>query len=133
MPQALNIPSPRRFEFERDTFAFPNELVCEYVFDPAGGRPKMVAKEPRPEYALRCFPLVRAARQFFYHAEFQPQQAPLGEAECRRRIREVISRNPRVPCSPETRVGFPGFAGLRTFSAAGEQLLKAECGGACCG
>ena len=130
MPQALNIPPPRRFEFARDTFAFPNELVCEYVFDPAGGRPKMVAKEPRPEYALRCFPLVRAARQFFYHAEFKPQQVPLDEVEYCRRIREVISRNPRVPCAPQRRVVFSGYDGLKAFSAAWERLLKAECGGA---
>ena len=27
----------RRFEFERDAFAFPNELVWEYHFDAATG------------------------------------------------------------------------------------------------
>ena len=131
MPQAPTTPPPcRRFDFERDTFAFPNELVCEYVFDPAGGRPKMVAKQPRPDYALRCFVLARAARQFLYHAEFQPDGAPLAEAEFRRRVRTVIWRNPRVPCASGRRVLFPGHASLRAFSQAWEPLLKAECGGA---
>ena len=131
MPQAPTTPLPcRRFEFERDTFAFANELVCEYVFDPASGRPTMIPKQPRPDYALRCFVLARAARQFLYHAEFQPDQSPLAEPEIRRRVRTVIARNPRVPCALAKRVGFPGYAGLRAFSQAWEKLLKAECGGA---
>ena len=131
MPQAPTTPLPcRRFDFERDTFAFANELVCEYVFDAAGGRPKMVAKQPRPDYALRCFVLARAARQFLYHAEFQPDHAPLAELEFRRRVRAVIWSNPRVPCAPGERVLFPGHASLRAFSQAWERLLKDECGGA---
>jgi hypothetical protein len=28
----------RRFDFERDTFAFSNELVWEYLFDPVLAR-----------------------------------------------------------------------------------------------
>jgi hypothetical protein len=118
------------FQFERDTFAFANELVCEYRFDAPDGRPKLTARVPRPDYTLRCFVLVRAARQFLYHAEFQPGLPLLPEAECRRRVRQVISRNPRVPCAPERRVRFPGCEGLRALSRIGEQLLKAECGGA---
>jgi hypothetical protein len=120
----------RRFAFARDTFAFANQLLCEYRFDPAGGRPVMVTRQPRPDYALRCFVLVRAARQFFYHAEFQPEEPPLSETEYRRRIRLVVRRNPRRPCAPGRRVGFPGFAGLRAFSLAWEPLLKSLCGGA---
>jgi len=130
MPQAPIIPPLRRFEFERDTFAFPNELVCEYRFDAPDGRLKMVPRQPRPDYALRCFVLARAARQFLYHARFQPDQAALSAAEYRRRIRQVIWRNPRVPSAPERRVAFPGFAGLRAFSQAWERLLKDACGGA---
>lgn len=131
MPQALTpMPSRRRFEFERDTFAFPNELVCEYQFDPAGGRPHMVAKSPRPAYVLRCFVLARAARQFFFHAEFRPDEPALGDEETRRRVRAVVRRNPRVPCAPERRVVFPGHASLREFSRAAETILKAKCGGA---
>ena len=90
----------------------------------------MVAKQPRPDYALRCFVLARAARQFLYHAEFQPGATQLTEAEYRRRIRAVVARNPRVPCAPERRVAFPGYAGLRDFSREWERVLKEDCGGA---
>ena len=90
----------------------------------------MVTRQPRPSFALRCFVLVRTARQFLYHAEFLPKGPPLGEAQTRQRIREVISRNPRVPCEPGQRVALPGYEGLRAFSRAWETSLKAECGGA---
>lgn len=60
----------RRFQFERDTFAFHNELVWEYRFDPATCRPTTCRNEPPPTYAHRCFVMVRSARQFFYHARF---------------------------------------------------------------
>ncbi len=130
MPQPLIIAPPRRFDFERDAFAFPNELVCAYEFDPGGGHPKLVARRPRPDYALRCFVMVRAARSFFLHADFRPEETQVAESHLRRRVREVVSRNPRVPSMPDRRVAFPGFAGLRAFSQAHEALLKAECGGA---
>jgi len=120
----------RPFQFDRDTFAFANELVCEYRFPAEGGPPHMVARHPRPAYVLRCFVLVRAARQFFHHAEFQLDQPPLPESEYRRRIRHLVHRSPRQPCAPDRRIGIPGFAGLRAFSQAWEHLLKASCGGA---
>lgn len=125
-----NPPAPRRFEFERDTFAFANELVCEYVFDSPDGRPRMVSRRPRPSYTLRCFVLVRTARQFLYHAVFRPDEAPVAATEYRRRIREVIRRNPRVRGASGAEVIFPGFAGLRDLSGEHEALLKEECGGA---
>ena len=87
---------PRRFEFERDTFAFANELVWEYRCDPA--TQKMISRrnEPPPTYAHRCFVMVRSARQFFYHARFEP--APVADEQTYRRlIREVVSRSPRRP------------------------------------
>lgn len=130
MPPVPNTPPPGRFAFERDAFAFPNELLCEYVFHPAGGRPTMVRKEPRPEFALRCFPLLRAARQFLYHAEFRPTEPRLPEREYAARVREVLRRPPRVAAPAGRRVAIPGYEGLRSFSQDWETLLKAECGGA---
>jgi hypothetical protein len=131
MPQGLiSVPASRRFVFERDTFAFANELACEYQFDPARGRPRMVPKTPRPAYVLRCFVLARAVRQFLFHAEFQPKEMPLSAEAYRLRIRTVVARNPRVPCPPARRVRFPGYAGLRAFSQEWERVLKEECGGA---
>ena len=124
-------PLPRRFEFARDSFAFANELQWEYRFDTATGRTTFTRREPKPQYAHRCFVLTRAARQFLYHAHFDANLAPHGDDQTyQRRIREVVSRNPRTPCARDDRVIFPGYGGLRDFSRAKEALLKSECGGA---
>jgi hypothetical protein len=120
----------RRFEFERDTFAFANELLWEYQFNPATGKTTFRRREPKPDYALRCFVLVCAARQFLYHARFDAGQKVAGGETYRRLIRKVISRNPRTPCPEQRQIVIPGYAGLREFSRAHEKLLKAECGGA---
>jgi hypothetical protein len=68
----------RPFEFARDTFAFTNELLWEYQFDPATGKTTVRRPQPRPDYALRCFVLTRAAWQFHYHARFDAGQKPAG-------------------------------------------------------
>src|ERR1044072_2068904 len=61
----------RRCDFDRDTFGAANELVWEYHFDEATGATTARRRVPPPDYALRCFVLVRAARQFLYHARFE--------------------------------------------------------------
>ena len=120
----------QRFDFGRDTFAFSNELVWEYHFDPASGQTRAVRRRPPPRYALRCFVLVRAARQFFYHARFEPADAPADDLTYRRLIRSVLARPPRRPSPAEWRVVIPGYAGLRELSVAREPVVKAACGGA---
>ena len=120
----------RPFIFERDTFAFANELLWEYLLDSAAGRMRFSRREPRPEYALRCFVLARAARQFFFHARFDEMQGVAGEETYRKLIRQVISLNPRAPSASGRVVTIPGYSSLRAFSLAWEALLKAECGGA---
>jgi hypothetical protein len=120
----------RRFDFERDAFAFPNELVWEYHFDAASGETRAVRRKPAPRYALRCFVLVRAARQFFYHARFDPAAEPVDDVTYRRLIRAVLARPARRPSPPGQHVVIPGHAGLRDFSAAREPVVKAACGGA---
>jgi hypothetical protein len=121
---------PERFDFSRDTFAFPNELLWEYNFDSATGKTTIVKRNPKPDYALRCFVLTRAVRQFFYHAKFDPSLPVADDALYRRLIREVIWRNTRERCVPECAVMFPGFGCLRDFSREHGELLKSECGGA---
>jgi hypothetical protein len=121
--------TPRRFEFARDSFAFANELLWEYQFDPAAQKMNFRKREPKPDYALRCFVLTRVARQFLYHAQFDANQKIAGDEVYRQLIGEIISRNPRMPCEPENQIVIPGFASLREFSAAREKLLKAGCGG----
>lgn len=118
------------FQFERDTFAFANELVWEYRCDPATGKITTFRNEPAPTYAHRCFVMVRSARQFFYHARFEPAQAVADEQTCRGLIRKVVSRSPRRPSPDADKLVIPGYDGLRPFSQAQAALLKAECGGA---
>ena len=124
------ITRPRRFEFDRDSFAFANELLWEYHFDPASGKTTFTRRDPKPEYAHRCFVLARAARQFLYHARFDPNQPAVADETQRRLIREIVSRNPRRPCAANREIVIPGYASLREFSRAQERLLKSECGGA---
>lgn len=121
---------PRRFEFARDSFAFANELVWEYLPDAVTGKTMMVARDPKPEYAHRCFALVRVARQFFYHARFAADQPEASGEACRRLMRAVMARSVRIRCQPHERIVIPGFPGLREFSRTHEKLIKAECGGA---
>jgi hypothetical protein len=123
-------PSTRSFQFERDTIAFPHELVWQYHFDPVTGAMTTFDTDPPPTYYHRCFVMVRSIRQFFDHARFAPEQ-PAAETEVYRRlIREVVSRNPRGVSAEAARVVVPGFEGLRSFSQSLEPLLKAELGGA---
>ena len=120
----------RSFRFERDTFAFAHELVWKYHFNPVTGAMTTFKADPPPAYYHRCFVLVRATRQFFYHARFEPELPPVDAPSCRKLIREIVSRNPRRACPEPERVMIPGCNGLRSFSHAHEQLLKAECGSA---
>jgi hypothetical protein len=120
----------RRFEFDRDCFAFPNELLWEYGFDPATAAPSVRRRVPAPRYAHHCFVLVRAARQFLYHARFDPAAGRADDAGYRRLIREVLARSPRRPSGAGDRIVIPGYAGLRELSAARESLVKEQCGGA---
>ena len=120
----------RRFQFERDTFAFAHELVWKYRFDPVSGTMTTFKADPPPTYYHRCFVMVRATRQFFYHARFEPDLPPADAPTCRKLVREIVSRNPRQPCVEQERIAVPGHDGLRSFSQAHEALLKAECGAA---
>ena len=121
---------PRRFEFDRDTFAFANELHWEYRLDPI--TQKMISRKnhPPPNYAHRCFVLVRSARQFFYHARFDATLPVADEKTYGSIVRKVVSRNPRKVCNEIKRIVVPGYDSLRAFSAAQPAVLKANCGGA---
>ncbi len=122
-------PAPgRAFDFEKDTFAYPNELVWEYHYD-ANGKWTTKRRDPKPTYALRCFVLGRSACQFFHHARFDPEAPVADPATYRRLIRRVVSSNPRKSLPESDKTVIPGYGDLRTFSRAEEKLLKAECGG----
>ena len=122
-------PSLRAFVFERDTFAYPHELVWKYHFDENGSMTVQNA-DPPPTYYHRCFVMVRTTRQFFYHARFDPDSPTADANTYEKLISQIITRNPRQPCNDEERIAIPGFEGLRTFSRTHEPLLKAGCGAA---
>jgi len=120
----------RGFRFERDTFAFEHELAWRYRFDAVTGAMTVVKADPPASYYHRCFVLVRATRQFFYHARFEPELSTIDAQAYRTLICKIVSRNPRLPCAESERLVIPGYDGLRSFSQAHESLLKAECGAA---
>ena len=119
-----------RFQFDRDTFAFANELFWEYRMDPSTGAVTTFRNTPPPRYAHRCFVMVRSARQFLYHARFDATQPVADAPTYRHLIRAVVSRNPRRPSPDASMIVIPGYDNLRALSQAQESLLKAECGGA---
>jgi len=128
-PHFAATPDARGFDFQKDTFAYPNELVWEYHYD-AAGKWTTHRREPKPTYTLHCFVVARSARQFFENARFAPELPRATEATYRRLIRRVVSVNPRRPLPETRRIVIPGYADLRAFSDAQEKLLKAGCGGA---
>jgi hypothetical protein len=121
--------SIRPFCYERDTLAFRNELYWEYQIDPVTGKTTTFSNNPRPNYAHRCFIMIRSVRQFHYHARFDPNQEMVDVPTYRRRVQEIVSRTPREPSTEAEKVVVPGYDGLRSFSQAHEPLLKSECGG----
>lgn len=118
----------RTFLFERDTFAFANDLVWQYRFDPDTAAMNHTPSDAPSDYTHRCFVMVRAARQFFYHAFFDKTLPAVEQPVYRRLVRAVVARNPRVPCHETERIIIPGYGCLRSFSQAHAPLLKAECG-----
>jgi len=121
--------SDRQFVFERDSFAYANELLWEYEPDPVTGKMNTRPRDPEPAYHHYCFVMARAARQFFDFAEFRPDQPKAEAAVYRKRIREVIGRDPRSDPADRPPIVIPGYANLREFSREHEALLKDLCGG----
>jgi hypothetical protein len=119
----------RPFQFEHDTFAFANELEWDYTFNPATGKMDHRPRQPEPEFAQRCFPVVITARKFFYHARFDPALPRATTNEYRRLAKSVVSRSQRVPSPEAKKAVIPGYDGLFAFSRDYEAPLKAACGG----
>jgi hypothetical protein len=118
----------RPFVMERDNFAFANELKWTYTFHEDGS---FTARdvEPYPDHPHRCFPMVRATREFFYHARFDPSLPKANSKEYRKLVSEVFSRNSRCPSEPAERIVIPGYADLFAFSSDLPELLRDEVGG----
>jgi len=123
-------PAPRvpPFRFDRDTFAFPNETFWVYHDDPATGRMTHENREPRPDFAHRCFVVVRSAKQFQLHARFDPAAPVASDSEYRRIVRRIVRRSTRTASPEAERIRVPGYADLRAFSAGQERVVKDELG-----
>jgi hypothetical protein len=107
----------REFSFDRDTFAFPNDIRAFYP-------------DREDLYANYCFVLAKGMRQFFLFARFDPAAARLDRRGYMDRVRQVVSRPPWRPASPsDDRVVIPGYANLREFSGAEESAVKEGLGG----
>jgi hypothetical protein len=126
----LEMGASRPFDFSSETFSYVNELVWEYFFDTKTGQGTAQKRNPPPTYAHHCFVVVRSARQFFLHAVFEPNLAPVEDHEYAVLIRAVVARSPQAPSSNGQRISIPGFANLRRFSEAHADLLRQNCGGA---
>jgi len=117
----------RTFDFQKDTFSFPNELVWVYQYD-TNGHWTTHNRDPKPTYAQHCFVLARTTRQFFLNARFDPTQPVTNEAAYRHLIRRVVSSSPRKALPDGEKIVIPGYADLRSFSKDQEKLLKHSCG-----
>jgi hypothetical protein len=105
------------FAFDRDTFAFPNEI-------------RAFSDDRDDLYANYCFVVARGLRQFFQFARFDPTASPLDRAGYVERVRQVVARPPwHRPIPLGERVVIPGYASLRELSAAQESAVKEGMGG----
>jgi hypothetical protein len=125
----MKVDGKRPFDFQRDTFAFPNGLRWVYEYD-ADGKWTTHTRYPQPDYSQHCFVVARSARQFFLNAEFDPWLPKTDERTYRRLIDKVVATNPRHPLVKNEKIVIPGYADLREFSVAHPDWLKHECGGA---
>lgn len=116
------------FIFERDTFAFPNELYWEYRIDPVTKQTTTVKNNPPPTYAHHCFVVVRAAKQFLLHAIFDPAADKLSDDQYAALVRELMRRSAQTASTNKIKI--PGFSNLREFTTATKNLIQANCGGA---
>ncbi len=116
-PEAPRSDDWRPFELERDAFAFPNLVRAQ--------RPGW-----NDGFANYCLIMARAASQFYRFARFAPERPTARPAEYERLVRMVFERPPWAPPleSEADRVVIPGYANLRGFSAAHEDVLKAAFG-----
>ena len=121
--------SVRRFDFQRDTFSFPNQLLWEYFYD-TNGNWVTRDRDPKPTYWQHCFVLASASKQFFMNARFAPEKPVADEKTYRRLIRRVVSTSPRHALDEAHKIELPGYSDLRSFSREHEQLLKDNCGAA---
>jgi hypothetical protein len=117
----------RPFNFRTDTFAYPNELEWDYKANFVS--PPTASQRPdEHNYTAHCIIMSRTARQFFQFARFDPTRSALDDETYRLLVRSVVSHSPTESLPSGGRIVIPGYADLRSFSKAKEQILKDEMG-----
>ena len=115
--------SVRSFDFDRDVFAFANELVADYQVDEKG-RLRPTARVDPIDFGQRCVLMSRAARQFYLSARFAPELPVADEAIYQERITAVFATDPRRKLPASDPIIIPGYSDLRSFSEVHERLAK---------
>ena len=113
----------RNFDFDRDIFAFANELVADYQVDEKG-RLRPTPRVDPIDFGQRCVLMSRAARQFHLSARFAPELPVADEATYQERITAVFATDPRRKLPASDPIIIPGYPDLRSFSEAHERITK---------
>ncbi len=122
----------RSFDFQRDTFAFHNDLVFKIQKSSISPEVATTPQELERPYTRRCFIMAAGVVQFWKHARFDPDASPVSEKELARRIRQIRDDATWWPTEPpDKRVVFPGFTGLRDLSEREGALVRANMGAGC--
>ncbi|HZC34034.1 MAG TPA: hypothetical protein VE242_00395, partial [Chthoniobacterales bacterium] len=111
------------FHFPQDTFSFSNQLYFDYQTTQKGELEIQRRADGKvPDYSRHCFVMVRSVLQFRRFAEFRSDLPKLTEAEYRSRVQRLI-RIPTWSSGPASKIQFPGYAGLYSFSTAYPLML----------
>src|SRR5207244_12396410 len=126
--QQTDVATLRKFDFQKDTFAYSNDLLWEYYFN-AHGKWVSRRRQPRPDYTHHCFVVARTTRQFFFNARFDPGQSIADEDTYWHLIRQVAGSNSCKPASGERSYIVPCYSDLRSFRRATYKMFKRYCCG----
>jgi hypothetical protein len=125
--QARTDAAKAKFRFGRDTLAFTNNTVFQYV----GGHAHLRRSDPKHKmrYTRRCFVMCRTTVQFHRFARFDPHGRPLNDEQLAKRIRMVTKHAVWEPALPrDQRVVFPGYPNLYAMSKARQAVFQRNIG-----
>jgi hypothetical protein len=127
-PEPILLATPETgLELDRDVFDFVNGLRWTYSHNATQAR----AEERRSDNVIdqRCSQMARAVRQFFYASRFEPEAPVVSEEEYARLVDRVMKSSFRHTEKAADPIVIPGFADLRSFSAAYPDTVKRSLGG----
>jgi hypothetical protein len=130
------LPVPARvasgFDPQADTFVYANQLRWEYGQPGSAHATRAASSEitggSDRHFAHRCAIMVRAIRQFYYGARFDPSLPRASEEEYDSLVDGVLATDSRRETPLEDPVVIPGFRNLREFSIEYTELLRGKMG-----